>query len=86
MKIILIKSKLKGFLIQAAVVNPLRFFRIWNPEITLRINLPNSSFPPKEALNLHKIRFIIKILLYFLKKDFALVSEWPEALASTLRK
>lgn len=46
MKIILIKSKLKGFLIQAAVANPWRLFRTWILEITLLITLPNSSFLP----------------------------------------
>lgn len=46
MKIILIKSKLKGLLIQAAVANPWRLFRIWILEITLLITLPNSSFLP----------------------------------------
>jgi len=46
MKIILIKSKLKGILIQAAVANPRRLFRTWILEIALLITLSNSSFLP----------------------------------------
>lgn len=90
MKSVLIKSKLKGPLIQAAAANPWRVFRMRILEVPLLITLPNSSFLPsllpKGARKLHEIRFIMKILLQLLKKAFAPLSQWPEALAPSQSK
>lgn len=45
MRIILIKSKLKGPLIQAAAANPRRVFRMRLLEVALLTTLPKFQFP-----------------------------------------